>query len=70
MTKKAAVEVFNVTEPALTQPFPFWVCSVVGGKLWFYGAYRTRERAEQVLTELTDDGVSRIIVERMEGNAD
>ena len=65
MTKEATVEVFNVTEPALTQPFPFWVCSLVDGKLWFYGAYRTRERAEQVLTELVSDGISRIIVERI-----
>lgn len=64
-TKNAKVEIQNVSDFAITQPYPYWICTVVDNKLCFYGAYRTKERAKQVLDEYKWEHGA-VIVERME----
>lgn len=40
-------EVFNVPEYAME--YPFWVAREVDGERWFWGAYATREDAQQAV---------------------
>lgn len=41
--------------PEYTNEYPFTVARVVDRKLWFYGAYKSKERALEVAEEV--DGV-------------
>ena len=64
--RPAKVEVYNVPDYALNQPYPYWLCTVDDEcRLWFYGAYRTREGAERARSEGTWQNNPAIVV-RME----
>lgn len=70
MIREGKLKINNVPPYAMTQPFPYWLCTVQEeGDVWFHGAYRTRERAEQARREGPfGEGftVNAIIVERIE----
>ena len=53
MEKYAKIKVNNVPAYTENQPYQAWLCTVEpeSGKLWFYGAYLTRKRAEQARSE-------------------
>lgn len=60
---KFKVDVFDVPECIKKQPYPYIVCNAVDGALWYYGAYRTLERASEVAKAM-----GAIVVERIEQN--
>ena len=62
-TMKALIEIKDVAGFAITQPYPFWVCEIVDGALWFSSAYRTLERANEAAKD-----IGGIVVERIEQN--
>ena len=60
---KYKVDVLDVPECIKKQPYPYIVCTVVDSALWYYGAYRTLERACSVAKAM-----GAIVVERIEQN--
>lgn len=65
MIREGKLKINNVPAYAMTQPYPYWLCTVQeNGDVWFHGAYRTKERAEQSKSE-GEWCVPAIIVERI-----
>lgn len=54
MKLNGRVEVRNVPEYAYREDVPYWVCTVFRGQFWFYGAYKSLDRAKEVMMDVVD----------------
>ena len=54
------VTVHNV--PMYHEASDYMVARAVNGELWYYGTYPTKERAEEVITELAERGSDNAII--------